>query len=178
MSASRSSLSFPSQPMSRTAAPGRVQINTPSKSRRSRLVGRPLPFSRARSCCTECSRAFANSSFGVRSAQKFGTSLAPTRDGGTPTTRSVLSIKPCRTVIVSPSRTSRAGFAGSSFTATLPARHASLARLRLLKMRTAQSHLSRRPAESTARVLNAGKQKRPRALSNARPLELAKSNAM
>jgi hypothetical protein len=73
-------------------------------------------------------------------------------------------------VTVSPGRTSRAGFAGCSFTATLPARHASLARLRLLKMRTDQSHLSSRPAMVSAiKVLNAEKQKRPRALSNARP---------
>jgi hypothetical protein len=34
--------------------------------------------------------------------------------------------------------------AGRPFTATLPARHASVARLRVLKMRTAQSHLSTR----------------------------------
>jgi hypothetical protein len=52
---------------------------------------------------------------------------------------------------------------------TLPARHASLARLRLLKIRTDQSHLSRRVAESATTVLNGEKQKRPRALSNARP---------
>jgi hypothetical protein len=149
--------------------------NMLSSNRRSRFVGRPLPLSRARSCWTLRSRAFSNSSLGVRSAQKFGTSLAPTREGGTPTTRRVRSTSPCRTVTVSPGRTSRAGLAGSALTATLPARHASLARLRLLKMRTAHSHLSRRPAESMTRVLNGGKQKRPRTLSNAQPSPLAKS---
>src|SRR4051812_27648532 len=67
---------------------------------------------------------------------------------------------PCFTVIVSPAWTSRAGFAAISLTATLPARHASVAKLRVLNKRVAQSHLSRRAAEERDAVLNEEKRKR------------------
>ena len=52
---------------------------------------------------------------------------------------------------------------------TLPARQASLAKLRLRKIRTAQSHLSRRLADSAGEELNPAKKKRPHVLSNVRP---------
>src|SRR2546426_445059 len=44
----------------------------------------------------------------------------------------------------SPTRTGLAGFAVSSLTSTLPPAHAAAARLRVLKKRAAQSHLSTR----------------------------------
>ncbi len=91
--------------------------------------------------------------------QNFGTSLAPTRERGTSTTQSVRSTRPWRTVTFSPGLTSRAGLAGRSLIATEPALHASVAKLRVLKMRTAHNHLSRRAAVSRGGALNAKKTK-------------------
>lgn len=113
-------------------------------SRRSRLVGLPDPFARARNCWTRCRRAFSNSSGGVLSWQYPAAAFAFTRIAGTPRTSSVRRIKPCCTTTVSPVRTSRDALAGCPFTVTVPARQPSVARLRVLKMRTDQSHLSRR----------------------------------
>lgn len=89
-------------------------------------------------------RAFAYSSGDVRSVQYVGTSFAATREAGIPTTSSVRVTRPWRTVNRSPSRTSRAGLAGCWPISTLPERHASVARLRVLNARIDQSHLSRR----------------------------------
>lgn len=122
------------------------QPSSRSMARRSRLVGRPEPFSRASTCCTRRSRHFSYSTGGVRSAQNCGTAFAPTRERGRPTTSSVRVRSPCRTTIRSPTRTTRAGLAGSPAIATLPARQASVASARVEKIRTAQSHLSRRGA--------------------------------
>ena len=71
-----------------------------------------------------------------------GTSFAPTRAGGMPSTVQC-RIRPEKpTVMVWPGRTSWAGLQVVPFSRTLPALISAAARARLLKTRTAQSHWS------------------------------------
>ena len=144
------------------------QPSSRSMARRSRLVGRPEPFSRASTCCTRRSRHFSYSAGGVRSAQNCGTAFAPTRERGRPTISNVRVRSPCRTTIRSPTRTTRAGLAGSPATATLPARQASVASARVEKIRTAHSHLSRRGAAEAESDAGA-EAKTAASLSDSRP---------
>lgn len=73
-----------------------------------------------------------------------GTSFAPTRPGGNASTLTVRCTPPTFTPIISPTCTVRAGFTRCPPMSTCPSRQALAARDRVLKRRTAQSHLSMR----------------------------------
>src|SRR5262245_49267623 len=110
-------------------------------SRRSRFVGRPLPGSR-RGGGAWRSRG---GSGGVRSSKSFRASSADPRRSPRPAIfRTRRRPRGSETVMRSPARTRRAGFAASSLTSTLPPSHATEAWLRVLNTRAAQSHLSTR----------------------------------
>src|SRR4051794_5575359 len=111
--------------------------------RRSFLVGRPEPFGRWKIGMRKFfSRGFSNSDAGVRSSINCPTNLAPTRFSRSAVTLTVRVISPVIAVITSPNFTEREALTICSPTFTLPAPQAAAARLRDLKSRTAQSHLS------------------------------------
>ncbi len=117
-----------------------------SISRRSRLVGRPVPRGRYPMSSSGRVRAFPISSTGVRSSAYSGTNFAPTRDRGALKTRSVrlqtANSESTRIVTHSPALTERAGLQTWPSTSTLPALIASTDSPRVLKARTAHNHTS------------------------------------
>ena len=119
-----------------------------SRSRRSRLVGRPAPRSR---------RIFAaTSSFGggggVRSMTHSAATTAPTRFATSRATRTVRSRSVFRSRTSSPMCTGWAALALSPFTCTCPARQAAVAAERVFESRTAQIQLSTRVLDGASIV--------------------------
>src|SRR5204863_9068631 len=81
---------------------------------------------------------------GVRSSWTARATGAGPRVSASACTFRIRLSPPCVRRSRSPTRTSLAGFAAPSLTSTLPPAHAAAARLRVLKKRAAQSHLSTR----------------------------------
>src|SRR5688500_4178798 len=111
-----------------------------SRSRRSRLVGRPAP--RSRTGTTD--GASRGGGGGVRSSTAVAATVAETRFTIVWRTTRIRSNPPMRTRTSSPGRTGCAAFARSPFTRTWPARQAVVAADRVLNWRTAHSHASMR----------------------------------
>lgn len=73
-----------------------------------------------------------------------GTNFAPTRLGGVPDTFTVRCTPATFALMISPTRTTRAGFTRCPLMSTCPSRQAFAASERVLNRRTVQSHLSMR----------------------------------
>ena len=110
--------------------------------RRSFFVGLPCPFPRVETRWENAAFAFINSSSGVRSSINSSTSLADILFSTSFTTRYCPFTTPLVTWMISPSFIWREGFIRLSAIFTFPELQAAVASVRVLNMRTAQSHLS------------------------------------
>jgi hypothetical protein len=122
--------------------PGWIDCAIFSNVRRSFLVGRPAPFGRKTGMARFRSRCFSNSAGSVKSSAKFLTKAAETLFPVSPTTRSLRLISCTSAEMISSIFTAREGLTVWPSILTFPFRQASAASDRVLKSRTAQSHLS------------------------------------
>src|SRR6185369_188744 len=101
-----------------------------------------MPLGRKKRGWMTRSLGFSSSDSGVWSSANSLTAAAPTRLSSTPRTLMVRVMSPVFAWIKSFAFTSREGFTFCPATSTWPLRQAAEARLRVLKILTAQSHLS------------------------------------